>query len=64
MDVQLEKMHHSLMKMDVKLEKMHCNMQRSCGSNNDDESSEEKDEIVPSKDVPKDAKSVEGLGSD
>jgi hypothetical protein len=47
MDVQLEKMHDSLMKMDVKLEKMHCNMQRSRGSNNDDESSEEKDEIVP-----------------
>ena len=63
MDVKLEKMHHSLMKMDVKLEKMHCNMQRSRGSNNDDERSEEKDEIVE-KDVPKDAKSAEGLGSD
>jgi hypothetical protein len=47
MDVQLEKMHDSLMKMDVKLEKMHCIMQRSRGSNNDNESSEDKDEIVP-----------------
>jgi hypothetical protein len=53
-DVKLKKMHDSLMKMDVKLEEMHRNMQSSGGSNNDDERT----------DVPKDAKSAEGKGSD
>jgi hypothetical protein len=59
MDAKLEKM---LMKMDVKLDKMHCNMQRSRGSSNDVEGSEEKDETV-AKEVPKDAESAERLGS-
>jgi hypothetical protein len=57
MDVKLDEMHRSFMKMDDKLEKMHCSMQTSRGSSNDNEGSEEKDEIVE-KDIPKDADSA------
>lgn len=51
MDVKLDEMHRSFMKMDDKLEKM------ARGSSNDNEGSEEKDEIVE-KDIPKDADSA------
>jgi hypothetical protein len=62
MEAKLEK---KLTKMDVKLDKMHCNMQRSRGSSNDVEGSEEKDETTTlAKEVPKDAESAERLGSD